>query len=423
MTRIQKARTRQGPCPAPPPGPPAKHTGRLRILIGLAVVVAALTAFVTPGFAEFESGGSENKGKGEIFEALIYDGGTEVICQTPEGTSNATWTVKKGTEEAKKGSTLSVNIENWGECAYLTASQASGTAKLSACTITAEQTGEQSSVPGTIPKVCTITIGACEIKIIPEQKAEVVELRASGEAGENTSFNPELSKVGTEVNKECAQFGIQSSKAVFFALTGLLENVKTAAPVFKFKPGGGTAAEAESASKTYTFTFEKEEVTCPETKFKNPKITTDVPELKLKPKYNGTNLCNTKRLSDGAVANNRVTVTVAAGCELVHRVGSHNLIPPKRYHGSIQIVGSECLKFKGTVTNANNCERKIGPQTGLRLKVDNEATGREIELTTEAKTLEWNSPGGAECEGETAGLRTNGKYAGGVAKIGGLLVG
>jgi hypothetical protein len=227
MTRVQKARARQGPRPTPPPGPPTKHHGRLRILIGLAVVITAFTAFVTPGFAEFESGETSDKGSGEAFLTKIYDGGSSITCTAfgKEG-SKASWSTEKEGKLVEKGSLL-IKIENWGKCEYLTASQAVGEAKLSACEIEVAQPEEQEKLSGKLVNTCTIKISSCEITLPSKENTSLNSIEfIDGEEPEELFFIPGIGDIHTEVSAGCAALGIQASSKVAMQGDGGLKKVK-----------------------------------------------------------------------------------------------------------------------------------------------------------------------------------------------------
>jgi hypothetical protein len=212
---------------------------RAKVFVGLAVLIGAFTAFVAPGFAEFESKNSEPKGKGEIAEATFDDGGTVIACQTPEeGISKVGWTVEnEESKEQKKGVDLRMDIEKWGNCKYVAASSASGEAKLSGCEMELKQTATESKIPVRITSTCTITVGTCEIKIAPGSNKELktMQIGETGESSENTAIFPVLANIVTEVNKECAPYGIQASKTVALDGDGELDDVHSAAPLISFK--------------------------------------------------------------------------------------------------------------------------------------------------------------------------------------------
>jgi len=253
MTRAKKARAYR-PRPAPEPEAEAKCiTTRVRIFIGLVVLVGAFTAFVTSGFAEFETHNKGDTGKGEIFEAILTEGPTTIMCHAiEEGTGAVTWTVEKEGKPEEKGGLL-FNIEQWGKCSFAAAGGQEGEAKVSGCKMEVKQSGKETKEPIKIVEACTIKVSTCEIKIEPKNNAELktMDIGVDGESNENTAFGPNVSNIVTEVNKECAPFGIQASKNVTFTGFGELFSVKNAAEIEKFKKiGNGKFNEGGALTKS-----------------------------------------------------------------------------------------------------------------------------------------------------------------------------
>jgi hypothetical protein len=348
MTRVQKARARQGPLPTPPTDPPTKHAGRIRIFIGLAVLIAAFTAFVTPGFAEFESGETGDTGKGEVFIATLTEGPTTITCEAEANASKVGWTVEKEGKEAKKAGGLRVKFEKWGTCTYVAAGGQEGTAELKGCEVETEEGGEEAKEPVKLVACTTVLSGECEIKL-PEQKRENIEIRGGGEADENTEFNLNSTSINAEVSKACASFGVQASKTVNFVAKGELDSVKTAAPNLKFSPEtkgieNKFAENTNNGVGEQVFKFEdnnnKLEIKCSTSKFEG-NLQKDTTQIKIIPAYSN---CG---------AGNSVTLPK---CQYIYLLHDHT-----------NVVGE--FDGYGAIGNNGSCEMLFQSSTGCEISV------------------------------------------------------
>ncbi len=402
MTRVQKARARGVPRPAPAPEAPGKRISKMKVFIGLAVLIGAFTAFVAPGFAEFESGGTENKGKGEVFKATLTEGPTTISCEAAEeNASKVGWSIENGGKEFKKGAGLRMKFENWGSCTYVAAAGQEGKAELKGCELEVEEKEKETKEPISLIACTAVLSGECEIKL-PEQKRENIEIRGAGEADENTAFSLNASSSKAEVNKACASFGVQTSEAVDLLAEGELYSVKTAAPNLKFSPE--KAGEENKFDENTNngvggqlFVFEKAGkklvMKCSTSKFEG-KIVQNSTRIAVVPAYSGCGEGNT------------VTVTK---CQYFYLL--HTEEPLTEYDGYLAIGnnGGTCeILFKG-----EGCEIAVPAQRKRLVMTYENILGKPQELKAKTNFLfpmEYEVK--KACNGLTTGLSKTANYVG-----------
>jgi hypothetical protein len=161
---------------------------KMKLLLGMAVMVSAFAAMATPALAEWESASSATSGvikalKGGALTATFGGVTTTVKCQA--GSIGAEWQIRStgkileefkgpGQQLTKRGPHDQIVIKNWGsgkngsETCVTEAGILKGAAEVAPCTLQIHQkAGELKEIPGDQVTECLVKTLGCEIKIPP----------------------------------------------------------------------------------------------------------------------------------------------------------------------------------------------------------------------------------------------------------------
>jgi hypothetical protein len=200
-----------------------------RVSTLLIAMVVILPLFTASAPAEFES--SSKTGSGEVFVTVLTAGGTTITCEDTEASPGAvSWTNVKGT----KGPELVVDIEQWGHCTAKTGST-EGSAVVKGCDFEFQQTGTETTIPGSVASSCIIEAFGCTITVAPGPNKELKEvlLGDNGANNENLWLESLFSGITTSVGPACGCKGIEATKAATLDTTLILQGVQ-AQPKPKF---------------------------------------------------------------------------------------------------------------------------------------------------------------------------------------------
>jgi hypothetical protein len=125
---------------------------KAKLLAIIAGMIATLAVTAAPAFAEFQSAGSESKGKAKVGAITIEGGGATLTCTGAEGT----WTILSGGKASTKGTNEQLAFEKYSGCKVKT-SQITATPTVFPCTLELTQAAGKNKAVGSI-------VGSCKIE-------------------------------------------------------------------------------------------------------------------------------------------------------------------------------------------------------------------------------------------------------------------
>lgn len=207
---------------------------KMKLLLGLAPLLAALVVIAAPAGAEFQSNGQSSQGKIKSFPEkatfVTTQTGPAVECKSATGEPAGEWDIQVKQEDSqgnqqqtKKGPHELIKLKKWGHCTGPT-----GIAATVECSIQVETAGQFGNTGSVGPAGCFVLLGPqggahCIIKVANAGNKELSEVKLKNGVQNEVEIESNVSGITStieETSSECKILTVEAGITGHFKTEG-----------------------------------------------------------------------------------------------------------------------------------------------------------------------------------------------------------